>query len=209
MVTLLICAGAPETRSALERIAVSVPGLDRVQSTVDVVEAGAIVRKEPPDLVLLDAQLPGAGPDTVRRLVTSLGAPRVFMLGSRDDYAAMALALAAGASGFVRPDVSSVELAALLAHVLSGRRVGGAVPPEHVVAAQAAAQVPVQRPVLTEREVQVLCGMSEGRSNAEIGRGLYLSEDTVKTHAQRLFRKLGVNDRAHAVASGFRLGVLS
>jgi DNA-binding NarL/FixJ family response regulator len=50
--------------------------------------------------------------------------------------------------------------------------------------------------------------MSRGRSNAEIGRDLFLSEDTVKTHARRLFRKLGAADRAQAVAVGFRAGVV-
>ncbi|MFS8522431.1 MAG: helix-turn-helix transcriptional regulator, partial [Micromonosporaceae bacterium] len=69
--------------------------------------------------------------------------------------------------------------------------------------------VPVRlRTPLTEREVQVLRGMAEGKSNAEIGRDLYVAEDTVKTHARRLFRKLGARDRAHAVAVGFRAGVL-
>jgi DNA-binding NarL/FixJ family response regulator len=63
-------------------------------------------------------------------------------------------------------------------------------------------------PSLTERELQVLRGMSDGKSNAEIGRELFVSEDTVKTHARRLFRKLGARDRAHAVASGFRLGLV-
>jgi DNA-binding NarL/FixJ family response regulator len=62
---------------------------------------------------------------------------------------------------------------------------------------------------LTERELQVLRGMAEGRSNAEIGRELFVSEDTVKTHARRLFRKLGARDRAHAVASAFRAGLVS
>jgi DNA-binding NarL/FixJ family response regulator len=57
--------------------------------------------------------------------------------------------------------------------------------------------------------MQVLTGMSRGRSNAEIGKELFLSEDTVKTHARRLFRKLGVNDRAQAVALGFRRGLVS
>ena len=61
---------------------------------------------------------------------------------------------------------------------------------------------------LTERELQVLRGMAEGKSNAEIGRDLFVSEDTVKTHARRLFRKLGARDRAHAVASGFRMGLV-
>jgi DNA-binding NarL/FixJ family response regulator len=63
-------------------------------------------------------------------------------------------------------------------------------------------------PALTEREQQVLDGMSRGKSNAEIGRELYLSEDTVKTHARRLFRKLAAADRAQAVALGFRWGFL-
>ena len=63
-------------------------------------------------------------------------------------------------------------------------------------------------PVLTEREQQVLVGMSRGRSNAEIGRELFLSEDTVKTHARRLFRKLEAADRAQAVAVGFRWGLV-
>lgn len=66
-----------------------------------------------------------------------------------------------------------------------------------------------KRPALTERELQVLRGMADGKSNAEIGRDLYVSEDTVKTHARRLFRKLGARDRAHAVASGFRAGLVS
>jgi DNA-binding NarL/FixJ family response regulator len=66
-----------------------------------------------------------------------------------------------------------------------------------------------RRLVLTERELQVLRRMADGKSNAEIGRELFVSEDTVKTHARRLFRKLGARDRAHAVAAGFRAGLVT
>jgi DNA-binding NarL/FixJ family response regulator len=66
----------------------------------------------------------------------------------------------------------------------------------------------VRRLALTERELQVLRGMADGKSNAEIGRELFVSEDTVKTHARRLFRKLGARDRAHAVAAAFRAGLV-
>jgi DNA-binding NarL/FixJ family response regulator len=66
-----------------------------------------------------------------------------------------------------------------------------------------------RRPALTKRELQVLRGMAEGKSNAEIGRDLFVSEDTVKTHARRLFRKLNARDRAHAVAAGFRAGLVA
>jgi DNA-binding NarL/FixJ family response regulator len=69
--------------------------------------------------------------------------------------------------------------------------------------------VPSPPPIeLTKREVQVLVGMSNGHSNAQIGQELFLSEDTVKTHARRLFRKLGAHDRAQAVAIGLRRGII-
>ncbi|BCY05627.1 response regulator transcription factor [Actinoplanes sp. L3-i22] len=71
------------------------------------------------------------------------------------------------------------------------------------------AQPAGRRLTLTERELQVLRGMADGKSNAEIGRELFVSEDTVKTHARRLFRKLGARDRAHAVAAGFRAGLVA
>ncbi len=79
----------------------------------------------------------------------------------------------------------------------------------HGINREAAAQPGGRRLALTERELQVLRGMADGKSNAEIGRELFVSEDTVKTHARRLFRKLGARDRAHAVAAGFRSGLVA
>ena len=85
-------------------------------------------------------------------------------------------------------------------------------PPAPVAATNAAkpsvAVNPLRRLALTERELQVLRGMADGKSNAEIGRELFVSEDTVKTHARRLFRKLAARDRAHAVAAAFRAGLV-
>jgi DNA-binding CsgD family transcriptional regulator len=63
-------------------------------------------------------------------------------------------------------------------------------------------------PRLAHREMQVLFGMSRGKTNVEIGAELYLAKDTIKTTAKRLFKKLGVRDRAHAVALGYQLGIL-
>lgn len=61
---------------------------------------------------------------------------------------------------------------------------------------------------VTDRELQVLAGMADGKSNQAIGDGLFISEDTVKTHARRLFKKIGARDRAHAVATGIRMGLI-
>jgi len=89
---------------------------------------------------------------------------------------------------------------------ITAARVAPAVPQQR---ADAVPEPPRRRVDLTERELQVLRGMADGKSNAEIGRELFVSEDTVKTHARRLFRKLGARDRAHAVASAFRAGLVS
>jgi two-component system nitrate/nitrite response regulator NarL len=62
---------------------------------------------------------------------------------------------------------------------------------------------------LSERELSILRGMCQGQSNKQIGRVLFLSEDTIKTHARRMFTKLGARDRAHAVALGMRKGLLN
>jgi len=122
------------------------------------------------------------------------------MLTGAADRDVVALAITGGARGFLHKNVSREELCAAVATAL-------AEPGDHAIIP--AARLPEgvgDAPDLTERELQVLQGMAAGRSNAEIGRELYLSEDTIKTHARRLFRKMGVNDRAQAVASGFRWG---
>jgi DNA-binding CsgD family transcriptional regulator len=61
---------------------------------------------------------------------------------------------------------------------------------------------------LSEREHQVLYWISHGMTNPQIGKQIYVSEDTVKTHCRRMFKKLGAKDRAHAVRRGFELGLL-
>ena len=62
---------------------------------------------------------------------------------------------------------------------------------------------------VSQRQLDVLAGMARGLSNGQIGRELFLSEDTVKTSARRLFRAVGARDRAHAVARGYQLGILT
>jgi DNA-binding CsgD family transcriptional regulator len=72
-------------------------------------------------------------------------------------------------------------------------------------------QIPTRitgRPVLTERELAVLVGMSFGHSNAQMGRKMLVTEDTVKSHVRTLFKKLGTNDRPHATRVGLELGFL-
>ncbi|WP_445292845.1 response regulator transcription factor [Cellulomonas fimi] len=190
-----------------------------------------LARRVPPTVVLLDAHLPAPGAtEAIRRLRAVSPSAAVVLLANPDDSVALDRALQLGARGFLAPDVGRAELSAVAAHVLAS-----AVLP--VQGPRATVEVPTpiggsgmdgSRPVggtvdgndgapassepgpapLTKREVEVLVGMSNGRSNAQIGAELFLSEDTVKTHARRLFRKLGAKDRAQAVAIGLRRGLI-
>jgi len=197
-----VCDDSPLARESLRRLVATVPGVDRVSAAASGEEMLARYSMERPDLVLADVRMPGiGGVEATRRLLAVHPNATVLMLTMAEDTDGVARAVAHGARGYVRKDCSREELSATLVHVLSGRsRPSG--PTSRRVDGQP------EPPTLSERELQVLSGMARGRSNAEIGRELYLSEDTVKTHARRLFRKLGAADRAHAVAVGFRWGLV-
>jgi DNA-binding NarL/FixJ family response regulator len=151
----------------------------------------------------------------------------VLVLGAPDDAESVRAAVAFGARGYLRWDANPIEMGLGLSRV-GLRAEGGRIPqpvgsmngvPSWSGAAPLAGSAPttVRSTVreatpavaLSMREMQVLTGMSQGKSNAQIGRELYLSEDTIKTHARRLFRKLGAKDRAEAVATGFRRGIMT
>jgi len=200
--TVLVCDDSPLARETIRRTVAAVPGVDRVTTAMSGEEVLARWGGERPDVVLMDVRMPGlGGVEASRRLVSTYPEASVVMLTVAEDQEGVARAVAGGARGYLTKDASREEFTATLSHAIADatwrRR------PRRLRAAELGTP-----PSLTERELQVLTGMSRGRSNAEIGRELYLSEDTVKTHARRLFRKLGAADRAQAVALGFRWGLV-
>ena len=202
MTTVLVCDDAPQQRQTIVRAVSAIPGVERVTAAGSGEEVIARFPIERPDLVLMDVRMPGiGGVEASRRLVAAHPDAAVVMLTMGEDPDGVARAVSAGARGYVAKDASREEVAATVALALAAGRDGPASRSPRVRPAGTP-------PSLTEREQQVLDGMSRGKSNAEIGRELYLSEDTVKTHARRLFRKLSAADRAQAVALGFRWGFL-
>jgi len=223
MAGVVVCHGSATVRERLVVTSIGVPSLAPVRAAATADELLALARRIAPTVVLLDAHLPGAGPaEAIRRLRSVAPSAAIVLLAGPDDGEALDRALALGARGFLAPDVGRAELAAVAAHVQASPVSSG--PPG--VAAVPHPASPLQEahvsrtdagvgprtgdpnPVLTKREIEVLVGMSHGRSNAQIGQELFLSEDTVKTHARRLFRKLGASDRAQAVAIGLRRGII-
>ncbi len=209
MTTVLICDDHRLVREGLREFVRGIPGVDRVETAACGEEVLARYPLEHPDLVLMDVRMPGLGGlETTRRLVNAHPDATVLMLTAADDREQVATAVSNGARGYLSKDVSHEQLCAAVAHALSGADL---VEPSlrRALAAREPSRTAQPATTLTERELQVLTGMSQGKSNGQIGRELYLSEDTIKTHARRLFRKLGVNDRAQAVALGFRRGLVT
>lgn len=230
MAGVVVCHGSAVIRERLVVTSIGVPALTPVRAAASVDELVTLARRVPPTVVLLDAHLPAPGAtEAIRRLRAVSPSAAVVLLANPDDSVALDRALQLGARGFLAPDVGRAELSAVAAHVLAsavlpaqGQRpavdvptpIGGSgldgrpasAPVDGVDGPPAPAEP--GPPPLTKREVEVLVGMSNGRSNAQIGAELFLSEDTVKTHARRLFRKLGAKDRAQAVAIGLRRGLI-
>ncbi|HPE11542.1 MAG: response regulator transcription factor [Actinobacteria bacterium] len=195
MTSVLIVDDAPAVRDNLRRLVTGLPGVASVSLASSGDEAIARCTAERPDLVLLDVRMPGMnGLECARRLLHFDPAVRIVMLTAGDDPQAVATAVANGAAGYISKDATRLEMGLAIHHVGGGDRPHDPPPPQFR---------------LSERETQVLAGMSRGMSNGEIGRELYLSEDTIKTHARRLFRKLRASDRAQAVAVGLRAGLIS
>jgi len=199
MTSVLICDERRTARDGLTRVMSAVASVHDVDCVASGDELLSRFGREPADMVLIGTQRAlTSGIEATRRLLALHPGAVVIVFGSPDDTASIAAAIACGARGFLRWDATRPEIVAALADALSDPR----------LRAHRSDGNDDDVP-LTERELQVLRGMSQGHSNAEIGRELFLSEDTVKTHARRLFRKLGARDRAQAVAIGFRRGLVA
>lgn len=199
MTSVLICDERRTARDGLTRVMTAVTTVENVDCVSSGDELLNRYGRESADIVLIGTQRAlTSGIEATRRLMALHPGAVVIVFGSPDDTASIAAAIACGARGFLRWDAGRPEIVAALADALADPRFGS----------QRSEDGENDIP-LTERELQVLRGMSQGQSNAEIGRELFLSEDTVKTHARRLFRKLGARDRAQAVAVGFRRGLVA
>ena len=209
MTTVLICDDHRIVREGLCAFVAAVPGVDKVESAASGEEVLARYPQERPDLVLMDVRMPGIGGlEAVRRLVLDHPDAKVIMLTAADDRDQVAAAVSHGARGYLLKDVSHEQLCVAVGQALAGDDLVAPSLRRALSAPQTGRALPAVAQ-LTERELQVLTGMSQGLSNNQIGRELFLSEDTIKTHARRLYRKLDVNDRAQAVALGFRRGLVS
>lgn len=211
MIRVAIADDLDMIRTGFELIIENEPDMTVVASVangVDIVEA---CRTRHVDIVLMDIRMPELdGLAATQKIMAQPNPPNVVVLTTfgLDEY--VSTAIAHGASGFLLKDASADELVAAIRTVAAGESV---LAPSLVrTVFEQARRAPNREPVpgiseLTERELEVLEHLAAGKSNAEIGQELFLSEATIKTHISRILTKLEVRDRVQAVIAALAAGI--
>jgi two-component system, NarL family, nitrate/nitrite response regulator NarL len=207
-VRVLIAEEHPLYREGVVRAIKERPELELIGETADGEHALALIEELEPDVAVLDVKMPGLDGLQVANAVVRDALPtRVLMLSAFLERQIVFQAVAAGAAGYLSKDADRLEITDAILAVHRGDTV---LAPEVQagVAAEVRSRWRPDVPSLSERERQVLEMIAEGMSAPEIGRRLYLSTATVKSHLQSLYEKLDVSDRAAAVAAAMRRGLL-
>jgi DNA-binding NarL/FixJ family response regulator len=185
-------------------------GIKTVGEATDAPSTLTLAKKHKPDVVLLDAAIPGGDAfELLTRLAKSLPATKFVLLSVLDNPTYMARAKAAGASNFLLESVGQKELLTAIQNAVSGKPAAGAEPFAKVTGSMQERDSRAARDAgVTPREEQVLRHVALGLSNDEIARSLEISVETVKEHVQNLLRKLAVNDRTQAAVWAVRSGLV-
>jgi two-component system nitrate/nitrite response regulator NarL len=208
LVTVVVVDDHPFFRDGVARGLTQSGRIRIVGEAGDGREALEVIAREKPDVALVDYQMPDMDGLAVVRAMKRDGLPsRVLLLSALTDSAIVFQALEEGAAGYLAKDSSRSEIVEAVVRVAKGEVV---VPP--ALTAGLVEQIRLRSQpdglVLSEREQQIVQGFARGLSIPQLAAELFIGTSTVKTYAQRLYEKLGVSDRAAAVAEAMRRGLL-
>lgn len=199
---ILIADDHPVVREGLAAIAEQQEDMQVVGAACNGREAVELFCALQPDVTLMDLRMPqmdGVGAITAIRARS--GCARILVLSTYDGDEDIYRGLHAGAKGYLLKDTGRERLLEAIRAVHAGQTF---IPSE--LASKLVARM--NGPVLSAREQQVLEQMAQGHSNAEIGRALFITEATVKTHVNNILNKLEVHDRTQAVTTALRRGIV-
>jgi DNA-binding NarL/FixJ family response regulator len=204
-VRVVVADDHPVMRAGVVALLSADPALDIVGEASNGREAVDLVERLAPDVVLMDLRMPVLdGVAATARIVAGGGPARVLVLTTYDTDADIERAVEAGSIGYLLKDATREQLVAAILAAARGETV---LAPQIAQRLVARMRQPAVVP-LTARETDVLNAVADGLSNADIGRRLVIAEATVKTHLLRVFAKLDVSDRTHAVVVAIERGLL-
>lgn len=204
MTRVLLVDDHPVVRTGL-RMLLTAAGIEVVAEAGNGQEAVRLASEHAVDVVLMDLQM-GTGMDGVaatEQIIARPDAPRVLILTTYDTDQDILRAVEAGAAGYLLKDAPPDHLVEAVHRAARGETVLAP-----VVADRLLARLRNPMSTLSARELEVLRQVSQGRSNREVAKALFLSEATVKTHLVHVFDKLDVDSRTGAVARARELGLL-
>jgi DNA-binding NarL/FixJ family response regulator len=204
MVRVVVVDDEPMVCAHLRTILGSAPDIEVVDEAHDGAAGVAAVRRNRPDVVLMDLRMPVLdGIAAIEQIVSLADPPVVVVLTTFDADQYVLRALRAGAAGFLVKSTPPEDLIGLVRVAAEGHTVLSPAAARRLIAASADSQPAAERArklagSLTEREVEVLTCLGEGLSNAQIAARLSLSEATVKGYVSRMLEKLGLENRTQA-----------
>jgi DNA-binding NarL/FixJ family response regulator len=205
-IRLLIVDDHPVVRDGLRGLFADDADFQVVGEAADGAEAVARVERLGADVVLMDLRMPGmGGAEAIERLRRTAPSVRVLVLTTYDTDSDVLPAIEAGATGYLLKDAPREELIRAVRAAFAGEAVLSP-----AVARRLMGQVRRPPPeALSQRELDVLTLIADGATNREAAARLFVSEATVKTHLLHVYEKLGVRDRASAVAEAYRRRLLT
>ncbi|HXT44580.1 MAG TPA: response regulator transcription factor [Pseudonocardiaceae bacterium] len=220
MIRVVVVDDQPLVRAGIVMLINAEDDISVVAEAADGAEALTQIRSQRPDVVLMDVRMPGTDGVAATRAVVEEGLTAhsgqpigVIILTTYHIDEAVYAALRAGASGFLLKDAAPAEIVHAIRSVVAGEAwldpaVARRLIDEFAARPEPHTPTPAEMEHLTPREREVLSLMARGLSNADVATELFISEATVKTHLARVMMKLGVREKAQAVAAAYQTGLV-
>ncbi len=220
MIRVVVVDDQPLVRAGIVMLVNAEEDITVVAEATDGKDALTQIRAHGPDVVLMDVRMPGTDGVAATRAVVEEGLSAqngqpigIIILTTYHIDEAVYAALRAGASGFLLKDAAPAEIVNAIRSVVAGEAwldpaVARRLIDEFAARPEPHTPTPAEMAQLTPREREVLSLMARGLSNADVAVELFISEATVKTHLARVMMKLGVREKAQAVAAAYQTGLV-
>ena len=202
-IRIMVADDHPIVRSGLVLMIDYTPNMETVAEANNGLEAVALFRQYRPDVTLMDLRMPEmSGADAIAAIHQEFSEAKIIVLTTYDGDEDIYKGLKAGAKGYIFKNAPVDEIIRAIKTVNDGKKY---IPPE--VGEKLSERL--NRPQLSNRELDVLKLVAQGKTNQQIATGLYISESTVKYHINSVLSKLGVSDRTQATLIAIKRGIVS